>query len=112
MAYTLGYLLACVSPSVIVPSLIYMVELGYGRSKGIPIMMVAAGTFEDILAIIVNGIFQKVSFQDVGHEGENSSIVMVALSILFEVFVGLVVGICLGLVGWLFKFISKKSLRI
>jgi len=41
---------------VIVPSLISLVELGYGRNKGIPLMLVAAGTFEDILAIVINGI--------------------------------------------------------
>lgn len=45
------------------PSLISLVELGFGRNKGIPIMMVAAGTFEDIIAIIINGIFQKIAFQ-------------------------------------------------
>ena len=62
VCYALAYMMSCVSPSVIVPSLISLVEQGFGRTKGIPVLLVASGTFEDILGIILNGIFIKISF--------------------------------------------------
>ena len=55
VAYALGYCLASVSPSVTVPALIQLNNNGYGKKKGIPLMMVAAGTYEDIIAIIMFG---------------------------------------------------------
>ena len=113
VCYTLGYLLACVSPSVIVPSLISLVELGYGRNKGIPLMLVAAGTFEDIIAIVINGICQKIAFQAVfdGASGEGASIFAVALSIIGEVVMGFVVGMLLGAIGYTLNWINHPITR-
>jgi len=52
IAYTLGYTLSCISPSVLVPCLVTLLERGYGKKKGIPPAVIAAGTFDDILVII------------------------------------------------------------
>jgi hypothetical protein len=38
---------------------------GYGRKKGIPMMMVAAGTYEDILAIIFFGACKQIAYGEV-----------------------------------------------
>jgi solute carrier family 9B (sodium/hydrogen exchanger), member 1/2 len=52
VCYTLGYVIAAVSPSVTVPSLIALSERGYGGKNKVPLALIAAGTFEDICAII------------------------------------------------------------
>lgn len=36
VAYSLGYTLSCISPSVVVPCLVNLIDRGYGKDKGIP----------------------------------------------------------------------------
>lgn len=48
VSYTLGYTLASVSPTIIVPILLKWNDLGYGREKGIPSSLIASGTFDNI----------------------------------------------------------------
>lgn len=48
---TLGFVLAAVSPAVVVPGMLDLKERGYGVAKGVPTMVVAAASFDDVLAI-------------------------------------------------------------
>jgi NhaP-type Na+/H+ or K+/H+ antiporter len=48
---TLGFVLAAVSPAVVVPGMLDLGERGYGVAKGVPTMVVAAASFDDVLAI-------------------------------------------------------------
>ena len=47
----LGFILAAVSPAIIVPSMTNLKRLGYGVNKGIPSLLMAACAFDDIVAI-------------------------------------------------------------
>ncbi|KAG7256359.1 hypothetical protein CRUP_034790 [Coryphaenoides rupestris] len=49
--FILGFVLAAVSPAVVVPSMLLLQKEGYGVEKGIPTLLMAAGSFDDILAI-------------------------------------------------------------
>uniref|UniRef100_A0A8B9HHM4 Cation/H+ exchanger transmembrane domain-containing protein n=1 Tax=Astyanax mexicanus TaxID=7994 RepID=A0A8B9HHM4_ASTMX len=49
--FILGFVLAAVSPAVVVPSMLLLQQSGYGVQKGIPTLLMAAGSFDDILAI-------------------------------------------------------------
>ncbi|XP_061664998.1 sodium/hydrogen exchanger 9B2 isoform X3 [Syngnathoides biaculeatus] len=49
--FLLGFVLAAVSPAVVVPSMLLLQKEGYGSEKGIPTLLMAAGSFDDILAI-------------------------------------------------------------
>ncbi|KAM9699222.1 sodium/hydrogen exchanger 9B2-like isoform 2-T2 [Menidia menidia] len=49
--FLLGFVLAAVSPAVVVPSMLLLQRDGYGVDKGIPTLLMAAGSFDDILAI-------------------------------------------------------------
>ena len=51
MALVLGFLLAAVSPAVLVPGVMRLKEMGYGVTKGIPSLVMAAASFDDIAAI-------------------------------------------------------------
>jgi hypothetical protein len=48
--------MACISVSVIVPGTMGLESRGYGKRKGIASSMIAAGTFDSILCIILFGI--------------------------------------------------------
>jgi len=61
VCYCLGYVIAAVSPSVTVPALISLTERGYGGKNKVPLALIAAGTFEDISAIILHGLCLSIS---------------------------------------------------
>jgi NhaP-type Na+/H+ or K+/H+ antiporter len=50
-ALSLGFVLAAVSPAVVVPSLLELQIAGYGVAKGIPTLVLAAASLDDVLAI-------------------------------------------------------------
>ncbi|XP_035283537.1 sodium/hydrogen exchanger 9B2 [Anguilla anguilla] len=50
-SFILGFVLSAVSPAVVVPSMLLLQKDGYGVDKGIPTLLMAAGSFDDILAI-------------------------------------------------------------
>ena len=47
----LGFILAAVSPAIIVPGMTNLKRFGYGVDKGIPSLLMAACAFDDIVAI-------------------------------------------------------------
>ncbi|KAK1803531.1 hypothetical protein P4O66_020740, partial [Electrophorus voltai] len=49
--FILGFVLAAVSPAVVVPSMLLLQGSGFGVQKGIPTLLMAAGSFDDVLAI-------------------------------------------------------------
>lgn len=53
---TLGFVLAAVSPAVVVPGMLDLGQRGYGTAKGVPTMVVAAASFDDVLAIAGFGV--------------------------------------------------------
>lgn len=52
-ALALGFVLAAVSPAVVVPSMLYLKRKGLGMDKGIPIMILAGASVDDVVAITV-----------------------------------------------------------
>lgn len=64
--FLLGSMIASVSPAVVVPCLFRLRDVGYGVSKGIPTIVVAAAAVDDsisvaIFAIILNAMFSSGS---------------------------------------------------
>jgi NhaP-type Na+/H+ or K+/H+ antiporter len=104
ISYTLGYTLSCISPSVIVPCLVSLLERGFGKDKGIPTAIIAAGTFDDILTIINNGICASIAFTKIDYiTGEpKESIAMDVLGIFWQIILGMLVGLGAGLLGFFF----------
>lgn len=49
--YVFRFVLGAVSPAVVVPSMLVLQAGGYGVDKGVPTLLMAAGSFDDILAI-------------------------------------------------------------
>lgn len=51
MGLSLGFILAAVSPAVVVVGMFDLQRRGYGVKKGIPSLVVAAASFDDVVAI-------------------------------------------------------------
>lgn len=89
----LGFVVAAVSPAVVVPSLLDLQHKGYGVAKGIPTMILAAATFDDVLSITGFGATLSLVFADQSEVGVTGSLLRAPL----ELALGLGVGILAGL---------------
>ncbi len=98
----LGTVIAAVSPAVIVPRMLKLIDEGYGIHKGIPQMVMAAGSVDDVYVIVLftamTGIAQGDSFTV-------ASLVSIPTSILLGIVVGIISGVILLIV------FSKVHLR-
>uniref|UniRef100_A0A6Q2XLV5 Cation/H+ exchanger transmembrane domain-containing protein n=1 Tax=Esox lucius TaxID=8010 RepID=A0A6Q2XLV5_ESOLU len=88
-AFILGFVLSAVSPAVVVPSMLLLQKDGYGVEKGIPTLLMAAGSFDDILAITGFTTCLGVAF------ASGSSLYNLGRGIL-EVGGGTIIGIIIG----------------
>ena len=89
----LGFVLAAVSPAVIIPCLISIAERGYGVAKGIPTLVISACAADDVVAISGFGIFLGITFN------EDADTMQLALHGPIEVALGLSFGISWGLLA-------------
>ena len=89
----LGFIIAAVSPAVIVPKMLSWMELGKGADKGIPSMILAGASLDDVVAIT---IFSSFAGYYAG-SGLNiaGQIFIIPLSILTGVLAGALTGFTL-----------------
>ncbi|CAH0714537.1 unnamed protein product, partial [Brenthis ino] len=93
--FLLGSMIASVSPAVVVPCLFRLRDAGYGVSKGIPTLLLAAAAIDDsvsvaVFAIILNAMFSTGSMTFNIIKGPLSIIVGVVLGSLWGAFVSVV----------------------
>ncbi len=99
-ALVLGAVLAAVSPAVIVPKMLTLMENGYGKDKSIPQMLLAGASVDDVIVIVLFGIFTEML------SGDNAALISLA-KIPVSVILGTAVGIICGIIlSYIFK--SKK----
>ncbi|CAJ1048403.1 sodium/hydrogen exchanger 9B2 [Xyrichtys novacula] len=101
--FILGFVLAAVSPAVVVPSMLLLQKEGYGVEKGIPTLLMAAGSFDDILAITGFSTCLGIAFS-------TGSTWMNILKGLLEVVGGVIAGLVLGLFLCLFPSQDQEDL--
>ncbi|MFI3241446.1 MAG: cation:proton antiporter [Alphaproteobacteria bacterium] len=90
-AGVLGTVLAAVSPAVIVPRMLKIMNEGYGKEKSVPQMIMAGGAVDDIFVIVLFAAF--VSLAQGGAVDMKSF-----LSVPSAIMLGLVVGIIFGMI--------------
>ncbi len=91
-AAIMGCVLAAVSPAVIVPRMIHLMETGYGKKSRIPQIIMAGASVDDIYVIVLFTAFLGM------YRGEGfsaSTLVSVPISIISGVIMGAVTGIIL-----------------
>lgn len=106
-AAIMGAVVAAVSPAVIVPKMLHLMESGYGTEKSIPQLIMAGASVDDVFVIVLFTAFTGLA------QGENVSplsFVQIPVSIIL----GLLAGILLGVGGaWFFrKFHMRDSVKV
>jgi NhaP-type Na+/H+ or K+/H+ antiporter len=92
-ALLLGFVVAAVSPAVVVPSLLELQGRGYGVSKGIPTMVLAAASFDDVLSITGFGLTVSLIFGAQGDGGVTTSLLRAPLELTLGLGVGVLAGV-------------------
>ncbi len=89
----LGSVLAAVSPAVVVPLMIGFIERDMGAEKGIPTLVLAASSIDDVFVIVIYSILLGMLIsQDVNIAW---SLAGIPISIVLGIGVGLIVGLAL-----------------
>lgn len=101
-AAIIGAVLAAVSPAVIVPRMLRLMEEGYGTNKSIPQLVLAGASVDDVFVIVLFTVF--TSFASSG-----SASLLDFVTIPVSVLLGVVIGAFLGLV--LNRFFTTFHLR-
>lgn len=101
-AAVMGAVLAAVSPAVVVPRMVKLMEEGYGTKKGIPQLILAGASVDDVYVIALFTTFVSMI------QGKGVSIVRFA-----NIPVSIVLGILIGLLsGWMLsKYFAKVHMR-
>ncbi len=90
-AALMGTVVAAVSPAVVVPRMLHLMDTGYGRARRIPHLIMASASLDDIYVIILFAAFMEMAL---GHGFSPASLLQVPLAIIL----GLILGILAGLV--------------
>ena len=88
-SFLLGFVVAPVSPAVVVPRLLALREQGYGVEKGIPTIIIASASLDNIVAISLFGVC-------LGFAMAEGSLVMTIFQGPLEILMGLVAGVLWG----------------
>ena len=96
-AAIVGSVIAAVSPAVIVPRMIKLMDEGYGNRKSIPQLILAGASVDDVFVIV---IFTALTTLASTGEISKMSILQIPVSIGLGVLFGYVIGI---LLIWFFK---------
>lgn len=106
-AAVMGAVVAAVSPAIIVPKMLYLMEHKIGTRKSIPHMIMAGGSVDDVFVIVLFTAFTTLSL---GGEVSATSFVQIPVSII----TGLVLGIGVGwALSWYFKhFHMRDSIKV
>jgi solute carrier family 9B (sodium/hydrogen exchanger), member 1/2 len=113
LCFAQGFTLGAVSPAVLVPSLMILQKSGYGVKKGIPTTLIAASSFDDIIAITVFGVCITIAFNEApgGVAEKEDSIGFEVMMIGIQIIAGLVIGLGVGYAMKLFKKCSPAKTK-
>jgi len=106
-AAIIGSVIAAVSPAVIVPRMIELIEKGYGRKHSIPQIILAGASVDDVFVIVLFTSFTALADTGVLSAG---SFLKIPVSILMGIVTGAVVGALL--VIFFKKFHMRDSVKI
>jgi solute carrier family 9B (sodium/hydrogen exchanger), member 1/2 len=87
----LGFTLAAVSPAVIVPLMLKYQDMGLGKNKGIPTLILASASIDDVFAITIFTTFLGL------YGGSKINIGLELLNIPISIILGIILGIVFGL---------------
>ena len=101
-AAVMGAVLAAVSPAVVVPRMVKLMDEGYGAKKGIPQLILAGASVDDVYVIVLFSTFVGMM------QGEGVSVISfvnIPVSIILGIGIGVILGILLA------KYFKKVHIR-
>lgn len=101
-AAIMGAVLAAVSPAVVVPRMVKLTEEGYGTAQGIPQLILAGASVDDVYVIV---LFSTFTGMMQGSGISAISFVNIPISILLGISIGILAGYLLSL------FFTKIHIR-
>ncbi|WAW14866.1 cation:proton antiporter [Peptostreptococcus equinus] len=101
-AAIMGAVIAAVSPAVVVPRMLKLLEEGYGKEHRIPQMILAGSSMDDIFVIVMFTAFISL---EVSGSVSASSFAQIPISIGTGIAIGILVGIIIN------RFYSELKLR-
>ena len=93
-AAVMGSVLAAVSPAVVVPRMVQLMEQEYGTEKSIPQMILAGASCDDIFVIV---LFSTFSSMAQGGQAHLMDFVNIPISIILGILLGIAAGWILSL---------------
>lgn len=96
----MGCVLSAVSPAIVVPKMLFLMENNYGVKKSIPQMILAGSSCDDIYVIVLLSIF--IGFEQ-GLGFNVVSLLLFPFLIILSCIIGFIVG---SLLAYLFKYLK------
>lgn len=101
-AAIMGAVLAAVSPAVVVPRMVKLMDEGYGVNERIPQLILAGASVDDVYVIVLFSTFVGMM------QGEGASILKF-VNIPISIFLGIAIGLLIGVL--LAYFFKKMHIR-
>lgn len=111
-AAVMGAVLAAVSPAVVVPRMVTLMEKKYGTEKAIPQMIMAGASCDDIFVIVLFTTFLSIAQ---GGSANVMDFVNIPVSIILGILLGAVVGYVLSLffeTAYAHKHCVRNSMKV
>lgn len=102
----LGFIIAAVSPAVVVPSMLSFIENKIGTKKNIPTLILASASIDDVVAITIFTTFLGL------YSGSKVNIGIQLLNIPISILLGITIGFIVGLLlVYLFKKLHIRDTK-
>lgn len=106
-AAIMGTVVAAVSPAVIVPKMLHLMETGYGTKQSIPQLIMAGASVDDVFVIV---LFTSFTGLAQGQQISAVSFLSIPVSILLGLLVGAIIGMLLALL--FARFHMRDSVKV
>ncbi|MFI3214158.1 MAG: cation:proton antiporter, partial [Eubacteriales bacterium] len=106
-AAIIGSVIAAVSPAVIVPRMIKLMEEGYGKKNSIPQLVLAGASVDDVFVIVLFTAFTALA---TGGTVSVTSFIEIPISIILGIIIGFIVAFLL--VKFFQKFHMRDSVKL
>lgn len=94
-----GFMLAAVSPAVVVPSMLELQAKGYGQKNAVPTIVLAGASVDDVFAITLFSACMGLATAE-GSVSIGSALLGIPVSIIMGLIPGIIIGL---LLAWWFK---------
>lgn len=93
-AAVMGAVIAAVSPAVIVPKMLKLMDEGYGVNKSVPQMILAGASVDDVFVIVMFSVFTGLAQ---GNGVSAVSFIRIPVSIILGILIGMTAGTILAI---------------